>query len=103
MDNNFKVNGFSVEGNFQKKLVNKLHDGKKCYEITDGIITAISLVSKPAHGKNFKITDEDNRIVTGVVLSPDIMIERLDLISNEVYYIYFTAESIKRIKSNSNL
>ncbi|WP_157486015.1 hypothetical protein [Flavobacterium soli] len=103
MVNNFKINGFSVEGNFKKKLVDKLHNGKKCYEIFDGIVTAISLVSLPSHGKNFKITDKKNRIVTGVVLSPEIMIERFDLISNEVYYVYFTAESIERIKNNSNL
>jgi hypothetical protein len=101
MENNFKLNGFSVEGNFQKILTDKLYNGKKCYEVVDGIVTGISLVSKPAHGKNFKIIDEENRLIAGVVLSPNVMIKRFDRVLKEEYYIYFTAESIKKIKSNS--
>jgi hypothetical protein len=92
MDDNIKLNGFSVEGTFEQVLTNKIHNGLKCYEIVDGTVTCIAFVDKPAHGANFKITDMTQRIVTGPLLIPDFMIYRHNRITNEEYYIYFTKE-----------
>lgn len=101
MENNFKLNGFSVEGNFQKFLTGKLFNGKKCYEVGDGFVTGTTLLSTPAHGKKFKKIDEESRLIAGVVLSPNVIIKRFDIVLNEEFYIYFTAESIAKIKINS--
>lgn len=94
---NLKLNGFSVEGTFEQTLTDKIHNGLKCYEIIDGNITGIALVDKPAHGEDFKIADEKNRIIVGPLLIPGVMIHRFNGITNEEYYIYFTADSIKKI------
>lgn len=89
--------GFSPEGKFKRKLTDKIHNGLKCYEIIDGKVTAISLVSKPANGLMGKIVSEEEMLITGVILLPDKMIYRINPIMGEEYYIYFTIAVIDKI------
>jgi DNA-binding CsgD family transcriptional regulator len=89
------VTGFSPEGQFKQKLTDKIHNGLKCYEIVDGEITGMSLVPNPANEMKAKIISDNERIIGGVIIAPDKMIYRINPITGEQYYIYFTIEVIQ--------
>jgi DNA-directed RNA polymerase len=89
--------GLSPEGKFKQKLTNKLHNGLRCYEIIDGDITRVSIVKNPAHSYKGKIVSEEERTFMAPILVPDKMIYRINPITGEQYYIYFTAEVIEKI------
>lgn len=90
--------GFSPEGRFKRKLADKIHNGLKCYEIIDGEITAVAFVNTPAHGLPSKVSEE-NRQIVGPVLVPNKMIYRINPLTGEEYYIYFTADVISKLHS----
>lgn len=92
---NLKI-GFSPEGNFKYKLTDKTYNGLKCYEIIDGKITIISFVGSPAHGVLAKGVLSERKIM-GPVLIPNVMIYRINPITGEEFYIYFTEEVINKI------
>ena len=94
--NNAKI-GFSPEGKFKRKLTEKIHNGLKCYEIVDGEITAISFVKTPANGVMAKIVSEEDMTIAGVILLTDKMIYRINPITGEEYYIFFTKEVINKM------
>lgn len=75
--------GLSPEGRFKKRLSDKTHNGLKCYEIIDGEITGMSMVTKPAHSTKAKIISENERIFAGPVLIPDKMIYRVNPLTGE--------------------
>lgn len=87
--------GFSPEGRFKRKPTDKIHNGLKCYEIIDGEITAFAFVNTPAHGVLSKMSVEDRQII-GPVLVPNKMIYRINPLTGEEYYIYFTADVISK-------
>lgn len=87
--------GFSPEGQFKLMLSDKTHNGLKCYEVIDGEITGMSIVSNPANQTKAVITSEKDRIITGAILIPDVMIYRINPITGEQFYIFFTPEVIK--------
>ena len=89
--------GFSPEGKFKQKLTDKIHNGLKCYEIIDGKITAISFVDTPANGVMAKIISYNERIIAGLILIADKMIYRINPITGEEYYIYFTKNIIEKL------
>lgn len=66
--------GFSPEGNFKRKLTDKTYNGLRCYEIIDGEITSLSVVSSPSNGVMAKIISDENRLISGPILIPDKMI-----------------------------
>lgn len=90
--------GFSPEGFFKRKLTNKIHKGLKCYEIIDGEISGVAFVNKPAHGLMTKLSDKD-RLVVGPILVPNRMIYRINPLSGEEYYIYFTPRIISKLQT----
>lgn len=92
--------GFSLEGKFKLKLTDKIHNGLKCYEIIDGKIITISLVNTPANGVMAKTISDNERIIVGPILIPDEMICRINPITGEKYYIYFTKEIIEKLHKN---
>lgn len=76
-------------------------------EDTDAVLESVSLVEDPAIRKNFMyfnsqdpirfhFEDEEQRIVVGPAMIPDMRIPRMDEDTNEVYYVYFTKESISK-------
>lgn len=89
--------GFSPEGKFTLKLTTRTHNNLKCYEIIDGEITAISFVRNPANGVKAKIVSDEERIITGPILIPNSYIFRINPLTGEQYYIFFTKESINKI------
>jgi hypothetical protein len=89
--------GYSPEGFFKKKLTDKIHNGLKVYEIIDGEVTGISLVKKPANEIKAKIVSEKDRIIAGVLLKPDKLIYRINTITGEEFYIYFTKSAISKL------
>jgi hypothetical protein len=91
--------GFSPEGKFKKRLTERIHNGLKCYEIVDGEITGMSLVNAPAHDEKAAIISEERRTIWGPVLIPDKMIYRINPITGEEHYIFFTVESIQKLAS----
>lgn len=92
--------GFSPEGNFKRKLTDKIYNGLRCYEIIDGEITSISFVSSPSNGVMVKIISDEDRLISGPILIPDKMIYRINPITGEEYYIYFTDKVIKKLHEN---
>lgn len=92
--------GFSTEGNFKRKLTDKIYNGLRCYEIIDGEITSISLVGSPSNGVMGKIISDEDRLISGPILIPDKMIFRINPITGEEYYIYFTNKVIKKLHEN---
>jgi hypothetical protein len=64
-----------------------------------------SLVSQPAHEKNFQTFskqvryqfNDDEQIITGIAISADTPIYRRETYTNEEYYVVFTKKSIKDI------
>lgn len=91
--------GFSPEGKFKKRLTDKIHNGLKCYEIVDGEITGMALTTIPAHSYKAAIISEEDRTIGGPVLIPDKMIYRINPITGEEYYIFFSVEAIQKIGS----
>lgn len=87
--------GFSPEGQFRRKLTDKIHNGLKCYEIVDGEITGMSIVPNPANQMKAKIISDKERTIGGVIIVPDKMIYRINPITGEQYYIYFTKAVIQ--------
>lgn len=87
--------GFSPEGQFKRKLTDKTHNGLMCYEIVDGEITGMSIVPSPANEMKARIISEKDRTIGGVILVPDKIIYRINPITGEQYYIYFTKEVIQ--------
>ena len=71
-----------------------------------GGVFAISLVDKPAIEENFIMlseeavefatVDQEKRIVLGAALVPNKMILRKDKETGELYYVYFTKETIAK-------
>ena len=41
--------------------------------------------------------DEDKRIVTGPMMVPDLLIPRIDPITNERFFVYYTEETVRKI------
>lgn len=89
--------GFSPEGKFKKRLTDRVHNGLKCYEVVDGEITAMAMVTTPAHSENATIISEEDRTIGGPVLIPDKMIYKINPITGEEYYIFFSIEATKKI------
>lgn len=87
--------GFSPEGRFKQKLTDKIHNGLKCYEIIDGEITGMAIVPNPANEYKASIVSEEHRRIGGVILTPDKLIYRINPLTGEEYYIYFTTEVIQ--------
>jgi len=76
-------------------------------EDVDAVLESVSLVEDPAIRKNFMyfnsqdpvkfyFEDEEQRIVVGPAMVPDMRIPRMDEDTKEVYYVYFTKESISK-------
>lgn len=86
--------GFSPEGQFKRKLTDRNHNGLKCYEIIDGEITGMSIVPNPANEMKARIVSDKERTIAGVVLVPDKLIYRINPITGEQYYIFFTKNVI---------
>lgn len=73
----------------------------------DSGIIAISMVDDPAIQSDFlaladsklllKIEDEEQRIVTGAILIPDIKILRFDQETQTPYHIFFSAETVSQL------
>lgn len=59
----------------------------------------MSLVTTPANGYKAKIVSEEERIITAPVLVPNKMIYRINPITGEEHYIFFTAEVIQKMFS----
>ena len=91
--------GLSPEGRFKKRLTDKMHNGLKCYEIVDGEITGMAITTTPAHSEMAAIISDEDRTFGGPVLIPDRMIYRINPITGEEHYIFFTKEVIKKINS----
>lgn len=87
--------GFSPEGMFKRRLTDKVFNGLKCYEIIDGEITSMSIVTNPANEVKAKIISNEERNLAGVIIVPDKLIYRINPITGEEYYIYFTKEVIQ--------
>lgn len=87
--------GFSPEGMFKRRLTDKVFNGLKCYEIIDGEITGMSIVTNPANEVKAKIISNEEISLAGVILVPDKLIYRINPITGEEYYIYFTKEVIQ--------
>lgn len=94
--------GFSPEGQFKKKLTDKIHKGLKCFEIVGGEITGMSIVSNPASEMEVIFASDKERTISGVVLTPDKLIYRINPITGEQYYIYFTKEVINLLYQRYN-
>lgn len=74
-------------------------------------VNAISLVENPAMENNFvtfskaenmhraifKSVDDEKRIIMGAVLIPDKAIMRVDPQTKEEFYVYFTADTIRKV------
>lgn len=87
-------------------------------EADESGVDFVALVDKPAIAKNwmafddlkskyeFKITNQDKRIITGALMIPDLPIYRRDEMGE--YYVFFSAETIMQIvekyfrKGNTN-
>lgn len=67
------------------------------YEIVDGQITGMSFVKNPANETKAQIISDKERIIGGVILTPDKLIYRINPITGEEFYIYFTKESINKL------
>ena len=76
-------------------------------EEQEAVLESVSLVDKPAIQKNFiyfadqiacdfYFEDEEERIVVGPAMIPNIKMPRMDEETGEVYYVYFTEESISK-------
>ena len=76
-------------------------------EEQEAVLESVSLVEDPAIRKNFMyfndqepikfaFEDEEERIVVGPAMVPDLRIPRMDDETGEVYYVYFTKESISK-------
>lgn len=89
--------GFSPEGRFKLQLTDKIHNGLKCYEIVDGEITGMAIVPNPANEYKAVIVSEEDRRIGGVILTPDKLIYRINPLTGEEYYIFFTMQVIALI------
>lgn len=89
--------GFSPEGRFKQRLTDRVNNGLKCYEIVDGEITGIAIVPNPANEYKATIVSEEHRRIGGVILTPDKLIYRINPLTGEEYYIFFTMEVITLI------
>jgi hypothetical protein len=45
----------------------------------------------------WRFSDEDQRIVTGPAMIPNLPIKRIDPITNEIFYVYYSEETVKKI------
>ena len=71
----------------------------------DTTVSFNSLVSQPAHEKNFQTFskqvryqfNDDEQIITGIAISADTPIYRRETYTNEEYYVVFTKKAIKDI------
>jgi hypothetical protein len=89
--------GFSPEGKFKRQLTDKVHNGLKCYEIVDGEVTGVAFVKSPANGVMGKTVSDERMEIAGAFLVADKLIYRINPITGEEYYIYFTSDSIGKI------
>lgn len=84
---------------------------RKRYELTiddiQGALDRISLVTEPAievdffyfsadNRFKFKIEDEEQRIVTGPAMIPDLDIGRRDEITGEIFDVWFSKETVRK-------
>jgi len=76
-------------------------------EEEEAILESISLVENPAveidflyfdgvKKMKFKIEDEDERIIVGVAMLPEMRIPRVDKETGEVYAVYFSKETVAK-------
>jgi len=79
-------------------------------DTVDGV-TAMSLVDEPAvevnfltfnkqEKINFKIENEEKRIITGPALIPDKQIYRYNKKTGEEYYVYFSNKTVEKLAHN---
>jgi hypothetical protein len=81
----------------------------KIDDISKQFINAISIVKNPAIESkflkfskdnkniiNFKIDNKEKRIITGPIMIPEKRIGRIDKDTNELYYCYFSKETIEQ-------
>ncbi|NVK65702.1 MAG: hypothetical protein HWE22_14005 [Flavobacteriales bacterium] len=57
----------------------------------------MSFVKNPANETKAQIISDKERIIGGVILTPDKLIYRINPITGEEFYIYFTKESINKL------
>lgn len=88
--------GLSAECELDMVLIDQVYEGRPIYKIVDGIVTGVAITPEPAHGI-LNVINEKERTMSGILLSPDVLIYR----SDGDYYVYFTAESIKKIRDNT--
>ena len=90
------------------RLAEQVYSIEQIAEVTVDIDTGIdkiSLVGSPAiehdwvamNKVELKYADEDKQIITGPVLIPEQLIYRVNQSTNEPYYQYFTADTIRTI------
>lgn len=97
------VIGLSPEGTFKRKLTDKIHNGLKCYEIIGGEVTGMSFVPNPANGVKARVLSEEDHTLIALILQPNQMIYRINPISGEEFYIYFTKEIISLLMAKFRL
>ncbi|TDD96968.1 hypothetical protein [Flavobacterium cellulosilyticum] len=92
--------GFSIELIENRLILRGEYNNLPLYESIGGIITAIALVSNPAVEIN-SIADEDNKILCGVVMSPNLNIFRdIGRKGKENCYWYFSAHTIEKLQNS---
>jgi len=91
--------GFSIELSGWTLEARGEHEGLPLYEALGGKVTAIAVVDKPAIGVKAR-GNEENRIVTGPIMIPDLKIFRTTgLNGRENCFWYFSAETIQHLQN----
>ena len=92
--------GFSIELKGWTLEYRGIHENLPLYESLGGEVTAIALVKSPAHMRN-SVADEENRILYGPVMIPNIKIFRnMGPNGPENCYWYFSEDTIATLSNN---
>lgn len=87
--------------NLHQQIFNCRHFLEPVMDIQVARQAGINLEShkKEAFSINFAVSNEEQRIVKGVAMIPNVLIYRRNPQTNEEYYVFFNRETIKKLKN----